>query len=322
MAYAPQAWPSKIIDNWGDKVWVEIMNQEPEYINAWRGKAAGMTCYLYWFNSTLDFGFDIDGTPSEIAENIRYLYANGMRGIYHSCDTNFGFSGPTFYMMGKLMGDPYLDDRELVREYIDGVYGKAAPHMSKFFNALWSTHKERFPQSMHGRNLPRWAVTENIYLLFYPPETLSELEKHLKNAEAAADTEQAKGWVRLSRDYFDFTKLMVETIRSYKIYQKDKSDENRLKVKKSVDAFNEHRMKIVSYEIDYAYDWFPAHGHFCNWLSGNTQHESKVYYTPWEQRRPEILSKGVKGMAVGYGGGLAGQVSGYSYIREPLTLDW
>ena len=322
MGYGPQAWPSRVIDKWGDKVWIEMMNQEPEYMQAWKGKGAAMTSYLYWFNITLDMGPDIDGTPSEIARRIRYLYEQGIRGFYHGLDENFGLNGPTFYMIGRLMGDPYLDHKEIVNEYIEGVYGNAAPAMKKFFNLIWAAHKQRFPMNMHLRKIPRWATTDNIYLLIYSPKTLTALENYLKAAEAAADTEQVKGWVRLSRDYFDFTKLLVEAMRSYRIYKGDESIENRATVKKSVEAFDEWRTKVVSYDLTYAKNWFPHHNQFCNWLTADNQRETKVYYMTWEGRRPEVLRRGVKGMALGYTGGLAGQVSGYCYVREPLTIDF
>ena len=322
MGYAPQAWPSKVIDNWGDNVWVELANQEPEYIEAWRGKTGGMTTYLYWFNSTLNFAWNVDATPSEVATNIRHLYAKGVRGFYHTFDENYGFSGPTYYMMGKLMGDPHLDPEELVNEYIDGVYDKAAPAMKKFFDVLYKTHEARFPNATHGRSVPSWSTTENIYLLLYPPKTLAALEKHLASAEATADTHQAKGWVRLTRDFFDFTSLLTRAITAYRIYQADESPKNWYAMKETVEKFDAWRSKVVNYDLQYAKKWFPHHGHFCNWLTANNHHETPTYYTPWETRREAALKRGVIAVSIGYAGGLAGAVSGYSYIDKPLSLNF
>lgn len=322
MGFAPQAWPSKDIEDWGDDVWIELTNQEPEYIESWRGKTGGMTTYLYWFNSCLDFAWNVDATPAEIAKNIRYLYARGVRGFYHTFDENFGLSGPTYYMMGKLMGNPHLDPESLVNEYIEGVYGNAAPAMKEFFATLYQVHEERFPHSMHGRSIPSWATTENIYLLLYPEETLAVLESHLQKAEASADAKQSEGWVRLSRDFFDFTKLLTRAIASYRIYQADDSPKNWYAMKKTVEQFDAWREKVVNYDLDYAEEWFPHHGHFCNWLTANNHHETPTYYTPWKERRAAALRRGVVGVSVGYAGGLAGVVSGYSYIDKPLSLNF
>ena len=142
-------------------------------------------------------------------------------------------------------------------------------------------------------------------------------EKNLKKAERDADTDQARGWVRHTRDYFDFTKLLTEAIATYRVYQINKTEKNWNDLKKRVEEFDKYRMKIITYDKAYTNHWFPGHGHFCNYLTADAQHESKVYYIPWEKRKPEVLRKGVRGMAIGYGGG-----PGYSYIKEPLTLDF
>ena len=43
---------------------------------------------------------------------------------------------------------------------------------------------------------------------------------------------------------------------------------------------------------------------------------------PARERKDKALERGVEGVAIGYGGGLVEIVNGYSYIREPLTLDF
>ena len=315
--YAPTAWPSKVIDKWGDKVWVELTNQGPEYIKAWRGKTAGITGYVYWFDIQLVMGMDIHATALDVANRIRYLYENDFRGFYHFPETNFGFEGPAIYVMGKLMGDPYLDHESLVEEFCHGVYGNAAGPMLAFFNLLYTTHEQRLPFHL---TLPRpwkWLQTEEIYLLLYPPETLDQLEGFLIRAERDADTVQSKGWVHHSREYFDFTKLLTGAITDYRTYLRNQSTANWTRLKSSVEAFNRYRLKILNYDKAYADRWFPGHAHFCNWLTGNVLHESKVYYTDWLDRRDEALERGVERLAIGYGGG-----GGYSYIKAPLTLDF
>ena len=322
MAYAPTAWPSKIVDSWGEHVWIELMNQGPEYVEAWRGKGAGTTGYVYWFNIQLPMGVDVDATPSEVGRRMRYLHENGFLGLYHCLEMGFGFQGPVVYVHGKLMGDPYLDPQSLVEEYVNGVFGRAAPAMQEFFDLLYATHEERFPHRLHGRKWPKWLTTSDLYLMLYPPETLDRLGGLLRRAERDADTERSRGWLRSTRDHFDFTRLLTEAVRAYRLYQRDKTEEKWLHLKRRVEAFDAYRARILSYDSEYEMRWFPGHRHFCNWLTGDTQHESKVYYVPWEKRRAHVLRRGVKGVAIGYGGGLAGVASGYSYVREPLTLDF
>jgi len=322
MCYAPTAWPSKVIDNLGENVWVELTNQDPEYLKAWRGKASGITGYVYWFDIQLAMGMDIHATPREAAEHLRYLYEHDFLGFYHFPETNFGFAGPVIYAMGKLMGDPYLDHEALVEEYCRGVFAKAGDTMLQFYDVLYTNREQKMPLHLHRRSWPKWLTTSELYLMLYPPQVLEQLETLLTRAEGQADTDMARGWIRHARDWFDFAKLLTEAVTAYRLYERDKTKENWLQVKQRVEAFDAYRMKILTYDDEYATRWFPGHPHFCNWLTGDTQHESKVYYTEWKERRPEVLKRGVKGVAIGYGGGLVEIVMGYSRVRKPLTLDF
>ncbi|MDA1055970.1 MAG: hypothetical protein O3C40_36780 [Planctomycetota bacterium] len=63
--------------------------------------------------------------------------------------------------------------------------------------------------------------------------------------------------------------------------------------------------------------WFPGHDTYCKWLVGNLEDTSVAFYTNWDQRREIVLRKGLKGMPMGYG-----QSYYYSFIKEPLTLDF
>jgi hypothetical protein len=63
--------------------------------------------------------------------------------------------------------------------------------------------------------------------------------------------------------------------------------------------------------------WFPGHGSFCKWLTGNLENTTNAYYVSWEKRKAVVLKKGIRGMPMGYG-----QSYYYSFIKEPLTLDF
>jgi len=325
MAYGPTTWPSKKIDYFGDNVIVEIMDPNPEVIKAWRGKAAGMACKVDWFNTQCPMGWNIGLTPREMAERLRFFHRCGVVGFTHYAEANWGLQGPTFYTLGKLMGDPSLDPDALVAEYCRGVYGGAGDTMLEFFNLLYERLEKvlpLFPNDMaaNGRNfwLPRRGITTvEMYLHMYPPKFLDRLDGLLKKAEKEADSERARGWVRLSRDMFDFTNLLTRALISYRAWQANPTLENWAELKERVDAFEAYRMKIISYAPEYVARWFPGHGTFCNWMTADLQKETLTYYVPWEKRKPEVLRRGVRGMAMGHG-----ESYYYSFIREPLTLDF
>ena len=170
-----------------------------------------------------------------------------------------------------------------------------------------------------GRNttLPRWIKTTDMLLMQYPPSFLNELEKLLQQAEAAADTERTRGWVKLSREHFDYIKLLTHALIAHRSWEADKTRANWQSVKKHVDAFDDFRMRIITYDKKYADVWFPGHAYFCQYLTANSERHSETYYVSWESRKPGVLERGIKGVAIGYGTSYY-----FSFVQEPLTLDF
>jgi len=329
LCYGPTATPSKKIDYFGDNCILQLTKTDPKTIKAWRGRAAGMTGYLYWFNIQTPMGVDIHYTPREVAEKIRYLRENGFVGLSNCAEAGWGFNGPVFYTLGKMMGDPSLDYKALVEDYCRGVYGKAAYTMLEFLNLLYARHENVMPVPVEdfgdsyidsalraNTRTSRWLTTGDRYLLLYPPDFLNRLERLLQKAEAEADTERARGWVRLTRDDFDFAKLLAHALISYRACQANPTKENWSDLKGRVQAFDAYRTKIINYPKQYADRWFPGYDYFCIFLTGNAENE-RIHYIPWEKRKPEVLKRGVKRMAVGYRGSRDA-----CFIKEPLTLDF
>ena len=317
--YAPTAYPSQKITDWGKNVYAELAHQEPKLIEAWKGKVAGFTGYLYWFDVQLPMGMDVHATPREVARKIRYFHEHGFIGLYQLCETNWGLQGPVFYALGKLMGDPYLEEGALVEEYCRGVFGKAAETMLEFFKVLYHRHESLFThdQKITVAKHPPALSTADLFLLYYPPDHLNRLEATLIKAENEADTDRARGWLRLTRDHFDFAKLVTLMLIAYRTYQMEPDKTNWRNVQKRVDDFENYRMKIITYPPEHTHIWFPGHDTFCNFLTANAQRET-IYYVPWEKRKREVLDAGVRGMAIGYWG----PSPGYNCIKEPLTLDF
>lgn len=324
MCYAPTAWPSQKIGHFGDNVIGELMNLNPEYIQAWKGKVTGLTGFTYWFNTQCPMGVNLHMTPDEAAMRIRYLHDNGFVAVSLNPEATWGLEGPVYYMMGRLLGDPSLDHQALVKEYCDGVFGDASPTMMEFFKLLHERLSQVVPLAdddiaADARNtqLPRWMTTTQMYLAMYPPDVLAQLENLMQTAEREAKTERTRGWVRLSRDQFDCLKLLTEMLISYRAWQSKPTRENWRELKECVEAFEAWRLKIVTYPKEYTDTWFPGHDTFCKWLVGNVEGETVGFYTNWEQRKETVLKKGLKGMPMGYG-----QSYYYSFIKEPLTLDF
>ena len=324
MCYAPTAWPSKEIGYFGDNVIGELMNLNPEYIEAWQGKTNGLTGYTYWFNTQIPMGLNVHMTAKEVADRIRYLVNNNFVAISIGPEATWGLEGPVFYMTGRLMGEPSLDFEAVVREYCDGVFGQASGPMQEFFALLQDRLAQVVPItaqdiSADARNTqkPNWLDTKTIYLAQYPPKVLKRLESLISQAEATADTERHQGWVRLSRDQFDFAKLLTEMLIAERAWETKPTDENWQELKESVSTFEDWREKIVNYPKEYTDVWWPGHPTFCRYLVGDLEDTELAFYSVWEQRKAQVLEQGIRGRAMGYGTSYY-----YSFIREPLTLDF
>jgi len=324
MCYAPTAWPSKKIEYFGDNVIGELMHMDPEYIEAWSGKVAGLAGFCCWFNTQCPMGLNLHVTAQEAAERLKYLHQKGFVGLGLDPEAIWGLQGRVFYLAGRLMGDPSQDYRDIIEEYSNGVYGKAGATMTQFFDLIEARFSDIIPIpkndiSVDGRNtrLPRWINTTDMYLAMYPPAFLEQLETLIQKAEKGADTERTQGWVRLSRDQFDFIKLLTEMLISYRAWQANVTRENWLEMKDRVEAFEDYRLKIVSYPKEYTDAWWPGHGTFCKWLTANLDDTGIAFYTPWENRKAVVMKKGIKGMAMGYGTSYY-----HSFIKEPLTFDF
>ncbi|MBC8351811.1 MAG: DUF4838 domain-containing protein [Planctomycetes bacterium] len=323
MCYAPTAWPSKKIEHYGENVVAELMNLNGDYIDAWKDKVGGMTGFTYWFNTQTPMGVNLHMTPREAADRIKYLHGRGFVALSVDPGGTWGLEGPVYYMMGQLLGDPSLDPDSLVSEYCNRVYGKASPPMQRFFSVLHKRLPAVLPLdakdiSADARNtkVPRDLDTVAIYLEMYPPDVLEQLGACIEEAEKLAETEQHVGWVRLSRDYFDFVNLLTRMLIAHQTWKEDPSALNKDALRRSVDLFEDYRAQIVNYSKEYTEQWFPGHAEFAKWLVANLEDTSTAYYTPWEARKAIVLEKGIRGMPMGYGTSYY-----YSFIREPLTLD-
>ena len=170
MCYAPTAWPSKTIEYFGDNVIGELMHTDPEYIEAWSGKVAGLAGFCTWFNTQCRMGLNLHLTAGEAAERIKYLHAKGFVGLGLDPEAIWGLQGRVFYMCGRLMGDPSRDYRDIIEEYCRGVYGKAGGTMTEFFDLLEARFSDIIPVekndiSVIGRTIrsPRWMNTADMF---------------------------------------------------------------------------------------------------------------------------------------------------------------
>jgi len=255
LVYGPTTWPSKKFDRFGDNVVAEVCGPTPEKLIAWKDRVRAMTVYVYYWGYYHPAGIGPKFGPKQIADEIRMLHEHNVIGIYYcGGGEDWGLEGPAYWTAGRLMGEPSLDHEALVKEYCDGLYGEAAATMVRFFNTLYSVLEQEVPR------LPGCSRAETEYATRYPPTVLARLEVLLRAAEAQAATERSKGWVRLTRDAFDYLKMNARMYALYRAYMTNKTPENLLQVKAEVDAWKAWRQKVLSYKRAYTRVWYPGWG--------------------------------------------------------------
>ncbi|HUT35223.1 MAG TPA: DUF4838 domain-containing protein [Planctomycetota bacterium] len=253
LVYGPTTWPSKKFDRFGDNVVAEVCGPTPEKLAAWKDKVRAMTTYVYYWGTYHPAGIGPKFSPRQVADELRMLHEHNVIGIYYcGGGEDWGLEGPAYYAAGRLMGDPSLDPDALVTEYCAGLYGEAAPTMLRFFNLLYSVLEQEVPR------LPGCSRAETEFATRYPPAVLARLESLLRAAEAQATTERAKGWLRLTRDAFDYLAINARMYIFYRAYMAKPSVEALLRVKAEVDAWKAWREKALNYDKARARVWYPG----------------------------------------------------------------
>lgn len=316
--YGPTGWPSKKFDQLPDNAIGEMAPITPERLVAWRGKLRWLTTYLYWWEDNCNAsGFVPAVSPEWLQKTMREYRDLGVIGITGGPRINWGLGGPSFYAFGKLMGDPDLNMDALLHEYCMGVYGNSGRVMKRFFKLFHS--RSGFTREL--KKFPNSYPAEDTLTALYPPRIVAELDRLLSKAEKKADSERSREWVKHARDCFDGLRAVAEMFTAKRMFEMQPTQESLSVVKARVDAFEEWRARILSYDEVYARRWFPAYtamaGHL---MTGGDNRKYDAYYYSQKLVREHLAAlrggeKKVRG--IGIGGDL-----GHNEIRVPITWDF
>ncbi len=288
LVYGPTRWPSKKFDKFPDNVVLELCDQDPRVIEAWQGKAKAFTAYVYYWGTYNAPGPGPKYTPAQVAESLRFMRDNRIIGVYF-CGIGecWGLEGHSYYVCGKLLGNPDLDPRMLVEEYCNGLYGKAAPAMRRFLEAL----DERV--RLYADALKRSRLLNNpesVYTEMYPPAVVNRLGPLLRQAEALADDDRSKAWVRLARISFDFVKLTANAYTQYRAFQGNQNREILVELKKAVEQWRAHRDTILNLSKSDIANWFPGHAAWADFFKTGG-HLNSVIRAPFDWDFDRMIQK-------------------------------
>jgi hypothetical protein len=140
---------------------------------------AELTDRLYVWDYVTDFAHYVQPHPNwfTMGPNLRFFADHHVKGVFEEgAYQSYGSEMAELraWVLAQLMWNPRQDDRALIREFLDGYYGKAAGPIWQYMKLL--------DDASGGYNLTCYSPPSAPFLQF---KTLSEAEKLWQQAEAA-----------------------------------------------------------------------------------------------------------------------------------------
>jgi len=172
-----------------------------------------ITNQLYIWHYNTNFAHYLMPFPDfdELAADIPMYHRHGVVGLFLEGAYPPGGGGELAelrsYVMARLLWDVKADPNQAVREFIEGVYGRAAPLIKEYFELL---HRQvRMPPEGRGHHL--W-IFQHPGAPYLEQDFLVNARRLLERAEAEAENDAVRRRVRkvrLSIDYVELIRAMA-----------------------------------------------------------------------------------------------------------------
>ena len=256
-----------------------VLRYVQDWVDDFEGWRAAGSNRIYWRPNTMLANFRT-GTPHILveffAENMKYLADNGVLATdFDAVLHSWAADGINYYAVARLNWNPYLTGREIIDDYCDHGFGKAAPSVKRYFIRL----QEVAP--------PVLAEMTNRTQVSVYPWAMPELRRFLNDADrVVGDDETIRSRIAFIRYALNFLDLqlalnkMVEQANlkdSAKVFRHNRSvkreDSDPARVRRLLelnyltmrDIVRNHNLAInVTYLMyssnDYSH-WAPIGGH-------------------------------------------------------------
>lgn len=177
---------------------------ERERLKAWSAVSSGLYIYEYP-QDALNVCLPYDGLHV-FADNLRFSKELGFSSYFMQGNFNTQSSGFTelkVYVASKLMWDSSLNPNELAYDYIENVYGEAAPVMKEFFDAL----RTRLAYLRNQYNYGSFVLNDGLSTTYWPRNLMVVYQSMFDEAYAAIDSLQ---YIDEERYEVLFRKIKIE----------------------------------------------------------------------------------------------------------------
>ncbi|MFB3829006.1 MAG: DUF4838 domain-containing protein [Bryobacteraceae bacterium] len=225
------------------------MKREHETIAAGWAQAARMAgIYEYYINGSWP-GLHRLVVPY-LAESIRFLKRQGIRLYQTQSGDEFGTNGVNYYVAGKLLWDASFDEREILEDFYDKAFGRAAPAVRRFHARLEKAWAEA---TRDGRDVSCNSLENTRLLELFTPALVQAAAADLKEAAASAESEAVRKRVEFYRQGWRYTELTVEAVRAAKALG---PQPGKAEVAAALEACRRRRQFVEQIKNDYVLPYF------------------------------------------------------------------
>jgi hypothetical protein len=287
MSYILTARPPKTFKAFPANTRIMLTGTNEEDIAPWRDYVVpgGFAGYIYNWCPNLGTRYTPMRTPGFVEAQAKRLAANRIQSIYRDGPGQlFGLEGPVYYVMGRMFDDPeHNAAKELLPEFCDAAFGKAAPSMRSFYDQLYHAiilYSDRIGtrcdawsyQPIDGRKRKTVSDPFQLIAFLYPPNLLAALDADLTQAEKLASSDRIKTRLALVRREFDYVRHLAGVVHLHQAFVVQPDVASRDRLLDAIDARNaaidalydeRGRPKLVS---GWAQTMFPFSGHSASHL--------------------------------------------------------
>ncbi|NLC59405.1 MAG: DUF4838 domain-containing protein [Armatimonadetes bacterium] len=136
---------------------------------------------LYIWNYVTNFSNYLLPQPNmrQLANHLRFFVKHNAIGLFEQGDAGSGtgdFIELRTWVLSHLMWDPARDERQLIREFLEGYYGAAAPHLQAYLDTVHDAVERE------GVRLPCYVTDTSPFL---KPDDIDQATLHFRKAEEA-----------------------------------------------------------------------------------------------------------------------------------------
>lgn len=245
LSYGPTTEPPQRIASLPDNVVVELCNYNSSIVGKWveycKPAKPSFCTYTYWFGYENEMLTVFPLSYYYVASDFKRLVNAGVVGFYlYGGGSCWGISAPTYYLIGRLLRNPDQDPALILKDFCDGLFGKASPRMHEYFNALFKVLSNSGPidPSIFASEAEYKPKSIREKYSAFNAAMIKSCDRLLEQAYSETDDKKEKERILYFTEGFKYMKCNAEAFLALNAYENDKSQENLNKLQNTIKLRN------------------------------------------------------------------------------------